>query len=156
MSGIISGSTASLRPNGIGRYFNAAFLSLWLAGWIVGEVVALWMMGAILVSISGVGSARIQTDANNLATSGAIGFVILFLLLWLTLWTIGGIAAATTLLRSLAGEDSITLQGSRLELFVERDPFVGGLRSSDQRFDESESVRMTTRSSSTRTKARDY
>jgi hypothetical protein len=35
-----SGSTRSLRPSGIGRYFNAAILSAWLVGWILGEVFA--------------------------------------------------------------------------------------------------------------------
>ena len=32
---MISGTTASLRPLGIGRYFSAAFLSVWLVGWVI-------------------------------------------------------------------------------------------------------------------------
>ena len=48
-----SGSTRSLRPSGIGRYVTAVFLSVWLVGWIVGEVFAITMLGAIISSVGG-------------------------------------------------------------------------------------------------------
>ena len=33
-----------MRPQGIGRFFPAAFLSFWLCGWAAGEAFALWML----------------------------------------------------------------------------------------------------------------
>jgi hypothetical protein len=120
---VIFGSTASLRPSGIGRYFGAVFLSVWLLGWAAGEVFAIGMLATIFSSLSGVLADRLPAGMIEFATSGAAGFVVLFLLVWLTLWTFGGIAAITHLLRSLAGEDSIALQGASLELVRRAGPF---------------------------------
>jgi hypothetical protein len=38
------GWQARMRPQGIGRFFPAAFLSFWLCGWAAGESFALWML----------------------------------------------------------------------------------------------------------------
>ena len=40
-----TGDERSFRPEGIGRYFTGAFLVVWLAGWAIGEVVALLFSG---------------------------------------------------------------------------------------------------------------
>lgn len=42
--------TRRLRATGWARYFDAVFLCLWLAIWVVGEVVALALIGAVLAS----------------------------------------------------------------------------------------------------------
>jgi len=120
---MIAGATASLRPAGIGRYFTAAFLSVWLVGWVVGEAVALIALAAILGSMSGLFSGQLPAWPADLVNGGGAGFVIIFLLIWLTFWTVGGIGAATHLLRSLFGEDLIVLSGSGLEVVRRAGPF---------------------------------
>ena len=49
----ITGSSASLRPSGIGRYFGAAFLTAWLTGWLIGELVALAFLVFLVRSVAG-------------------------------------------------------------------------------------------------------
>ena len=118
-----SGSTRSLRPSGTGRYFTAVFLSVWLVGWIVGEVFAITMLGAIFSSVAGAFPERLPAWSADLVASGGAAFVLLFLLFWLTFWTIGGIAALTHLMRSLLGEDVIGLTDSGFELVHRAGPF---------------------------------
>ena len=38
------GFEARLQPRGAGRLFGAAFLLVWLCGWLAGESVALWFL----------------------------------------------------------------------------------------------------------------
>ena len=118
-----SGSTTSLRPSGIGRYVTAAFLSVWLVGWIVGEVFAITMLGAIFSSVAGAFSEHLPAWSADLVTSGGAAFALLFLLFWLTFWTIGGIVALTHLMRSLVGVDVIGLTDSGFELVHRAGPF---------------------------------
>jgi hypothetical protein len=120
---MMTGTTASLRPAGIGRYFSAAFLSVWLVGWVIGEAVALIALAAILSSMSGLFSRQLPAGLADLVSDGGSGFVIIFLLIWLTFWTVGGIGAATHLLRSLFGEDLFVLSGSELEVVRRAGPF---------------------------------
>jgi hypothetical protein len=113
----IAGSSASLRASGIVRYINATFLVVWLAGWALGEVVALGFLIMLIRSV--VGSAAglpWPIPGGDWIAGGAAGFVLLFLLVWLTLWTVGGLAAFNELLRSLAGEDHISVQPAGVEL----------------------------------------
>ena len=42
------GSTRRLRPTGWARYFDAAFLAVWLTFWTIGEVVGLGLIGAMV------------------------------------------------------------------------------------------------------------
>ncbi len=97
-----SASTMSLRPSGIGRYFVAAFMAMWLVGWIVGEVFAIAMAGVIFTSIAGAFPERLPAWSADLVASGGLAFALLFLLVWLTFWTIGGIAALMHLMRSVS------------------------------------------------------
>ena len=55
--------------------------------------------------------------------SGGVVFAVFFLIVWLTFWTIGGLAALTHMLRSLAGEDVIALAGSGVDLMRRAGPF---------------------------------
>jgi hypothetical protein len=113
---VIVGTTASLRPRGIGRYFSAAFLAVWLAGWVVGEVVASGVLIGIFSSIFGARPFWFPPRDADFLKTGGVALVILFLLVWLTFWTIGGIAAASQLVRSLAGEDTIALDADGFQL----------------------------------------
>jgi hypothetical protein len=114
----VAGASVSLRPSGIGRYFGAAFLSVWLAGWLAGEVLALGFLFLIVRSVVGsaIGASWPVPGGGDWIAGGAAGVFFLFLLVWITFWTFGGIAAITELLRSLAGEDRISVQASGVEL----------------------------------------
>jgi len=98
---LISGSTASLRATGVVRYVGALFLLVWLVGWVFGEIFAIGLLPVSRKSV----------------------FVLLFLLVWVPLWTLGGLAAFVHLLRSVAGEDSISVQASGIELLRRAGPF---------------------------------
>jgi hypothetical protein len=117
------GTTASLRPSGIGRYVTAAFLGLWLGGWVIGEVFAGTAMVAVLGAIAGISVERLPPVARSLLDSNEAALAILFLAVWLTFWTIGGIAASTAFLRSIAGEDSIAITPLGFELARRAGPF---------------------------------
>jgi len=119
----IAGASVSLRPSGVGRYFGAAFLLVWLAGWLAGEVFALGFLFMLVRSVVGsaVGASWPVPGGDWIA--GGAGLVILFLLVWLTLWTFGGVAAINELLRSVAGEDRVSVQSAGVELERRAGPF---------------------------------
>lgn len=118
------GPSASLRPTGVARYFGAVFLLVWLAGWALGETLALGFLVMLIRSV--VGSAIGMSwpiPGGDWIAGGAAGFVFLFLLVWLTLWTFGGYAAIRELLRTVAGEDHIAVQPAGVELQRRAGPF---------------------------------
>jgi hypothetical protein len=120
----ISGSEASLRPAGIARFVGAAFLSVWLAGWVVGESFAIGFLVMLFRAVLGAAAGmNLPPPGAEWAAGGAAAFAIVFLLVWLTLWTFGGLAAITELLRSLAGEDLISVMPSGLTLVRRAGPF---------------------------------
>jgi small-conductance mechanosensitive channel len=118
------GPSASLRPTGVMRYFAAIFLLVWLTGWLIGETLALGVLVMLIRSIVGTAiGASWTVPGGDWIVGGAAGFVLLFLLVWLTMWTVGGVAAIKELLRSLAGEDRVTIESLRLELQRRAGPF---------------------------------
>lgn len=85
------------------RWFMIAFLAFWLIGWAFGEITAgIMLVGGLITLLTQNG-----TDLS------AFSFVGLFMLVWFTLWTIGGITAIYTLFWSLAGKEviQVNLQG---------------------------------------------
>ena len=113
-----------LRSTGWGRWFDVAFLSVWLMFWVVGEVVALVMVVAMFASALSAALGRPLALASRVApTDGSVSFFLLFMLLWAALWTVGGMAAATHLLRRLAGDDLIELSAEALHLKWRAGPF---------------------------------
>jgi hypothetical protein len=101
---------ASLRPHGWGRYLDSVFMIVWLAMWLVGEVlmVALTLGTILSLIVVSLGFAPPAFLPKVTDPGVAAGF-LLFGLFWLTLWTVGGIAVGTHLLRNLAGEDIVSL-----------------------------------------------
>jgi len=99
------GLEAQFRNTGFFRFFSAGFLGVWLAGWAIGEVV--------VTCILCFGAWALLTDqppgANRepLAPEFAIPMG-LFLLFWLSFWTLGGFLAGREFLRLLFGCDRIT------------------------------------------------
>jgi hypothetical protein len=121
---VVDGPSASLRPGGIGRYFGATFLLIWLGGWAFGEVFALGFLVMLVRSVVGsVIGAPWSIPGGEWIAGGAAGFVLLFVLVWLTLWTFGGMAAINELLRSLAGEDKVSVELAGVELERRAGPF---------------------------------
>lgn len=106
------------------RYFGAIFLLAWLAGWAVGEVLALGFLVTLVMSLIGAPiSAATPIWGGDWAADGATGLVVVFLVVWLTLWTAGGQAAITELLRTLAGEDRVSVESLGVELRRRAGPF---------------------------------
>jgi hypothetical protein len=109
---------ASLRPHGWARYFDAAFLICWLAMWVVGEVVvALLTVGTVVSLIAASLGLSLPAFFPKSTDPGVAAGFLLFGLIWLTLWTIGGLAAGAHLLRGLAGEDRVSLTPDALVIY---------------------------------------
>ena len=108
-----AGLEVRLRIAGFGRFFGAAFLSIWLMGWVVGEVVALWLFGQGIRAVLTGQPAGAGHKPVEWSVAMAAG---LFLMVWLVLWTIGGVAAARELLRLLFGRDTIIAGPDGLEI----------------------------------------
>ena len=124
MPAFITGSTASLRATGILRYIGATFLLVWLAGWALGEAIALGFLILLIRSVVGsVAGTSWPIPGGEWIAGGAAGFFFLFLVIWLALWTFGGFAAIRELLRNLAGEDQISVQAAGVELIRRAGPF---------------------------------
>ena len=116
----VDGWELRLRSRGADRYVSGAFLAFWLCGWAVGESFVLWLL------VKGAWALLTGTPpepGRALLETGPAVLVGLFLLVWLTLWTIGGIAAAMELLRLLWGEDRIRVTSGRLTVSWIRGPF---------------------------------
>jgi hypothetical protein len=105
------GGEIRLRPRGAGRWFDAAFLTVWLTAWAVGEGIVLWILikgGVALVT------GQPPDPAREPLVTGPSVLVGLFLLVWLSLWTIGGIAALTALVKATWAEDYLVVRSGRL------------------------------------------
>jgi hypothetical protein len=108
----------TLRPHGSGRFFAASFLGLWLCGWLAGECFALWLLANAMVSLmSGADSGPVHLKQGPAVAIGG------FVLLWLTVWTIGGIAAMTEFFRLICGEDRVSAESGGLTIERSRGPF---------------------------------
>ncbi len=109
-----AGLEITTRAKGLGRFGGAAFLTVWLAFWAVGEVLVLGLLvwgGWSLLT----GQPPRPGDA-PLAPGPAVAGG-LFLIVWLCFWSIGGYAAIREWLRLvfgrarvLAGPDGLTVE----------------------------------------------
>lgn len=107
-----------LKSKGIGRFFGAAFLLVWLTGWAFGEAFALWLLGTGVVAL--INGEAPQGGPLQTAPVLAIGAFVFF---WLVLWTFGGIMAIKELIRLLWAEDQLLVSGSGLHVIRVRGPF---------------------------------
>src|SRR5690349_10476274 len=89
-----------LRTMGPPRYDGAACLAVWLCGWAAGEAFALGMLGRGAIAVR---TATPPDPGRQPLEIGAALAMGAFLLVWLSLWTLGGIAAGSELLRLLWG-----------------------------------------------------
>lgn len=108
-----AGLTAELRATGVGRFFPAAFLVVWLSFWAMGESFVLMILGK--------GLWALLTDTPFGPGNGTWGLGValpvgLFLIVWLTFWTLGGVLAGNELLRLLFGRDRIIASSDGIEV----------------------------------------
>ena len=108
-----TGLEARLEIRGFGRFFGAAFLCVWLAGWALFEGVVLWFLGKgawSLLTGAPVGPGDKPIPFGILIIAG------LFVLVWLLFWTLGGVAAGRELLRLLFARDIVMAGDDGLEI----------------------------------------
>lgn len=105
------------------RWFAAGFLGLWLCGWACGEAFGL---ATLLACLGGILAPDLLRDLGITwmarVPEGAI-IVVLFLLVWAGLWTIGGILAIRELLSLLWGNDRIEYDASGIRHVKRIGPF---------------------------------
>jgi hypothetical protein len=113
-----------LHPRGAGRFVAAAFLLFWLCGWAFGECSAVWILAYGAVALmsrepfrAGLASGRSLLQIGPVLAAGA------FLILWLFLWTLGGIVAIGRLFQLVWAEDRLLVEGGGLTLERRRGPF---------------------------------
>lgn len=96
------GTEYVLRPRGAGRWLGIPFLLVWIAGWAVGEAVVLAIVLSRFVTLPiPPGWPRPPASVPPAALA--------FLLVWLTVWTLGGFGAIFGLLRLVFGRDRVLL-----------------------------------------------
>lgn len=114
----------TIRPRGVGRFGGAAFLAFWLCGWALGETFATAALLGTLLATFAPGVLDALGLAGRLPGLGGGGlFIMLFLAVWLTFWTIGGLAAMRELLRLVASSDRIAVGAGAIELDQRLGPF---------------------------------
>lgn len=116
--------SVEFRPRGAGRYLGAGFLAVWLCGWAAGEVFALGALLAMGGSVVAPDALRELGLGRVQAPEGGAWFAIVFLLVWVSFWTVGGIAAMRELLRLLWTSDRIAWDGAGIELVQRVGPFA--------------------------------
>jgi hypothetical protein len=101
----------TLRPTGAGRFFEAAFLLVWLVFWIVGETGAIVLGFALIASLlaraAGVPMPSFLPAVSLTPHATWLGLLAVFV--WLLFWTVGGVAAISQLFRGLFGADVLRL-----------------------------------------------
>ena len=119
------GFVMRFRPRGAGRFVGAAFLLVWLCGWAGGEAFALFVIGYGIYSLVTGRPAFGSDQPIQLGPAVAVGC---FLLVWLAIWTLGGIMAIRELLRSVWAEDRLVLDRAGLVCSHRLGPFVSTRR----------------------------
>lgn len=118
----LEGWVVRLRPRGAGRYFTGAFLIVWLCGWAAGEGFVIWVLvkgASALLTGEPLNPGGDPLQAGLALAAGA------FLLFWLSIWTLGGIAAIAALFQMLWAEDRLIAGSGGLTLRWARGPFGG-------------------------------
>src|SRR5215471_10799082 len=113
-----SGTQVALRASGILRFLPATFLTVWLCGWAVGEWFGLRLFASMVRTLLGwsVLGPWLPPLSGRMPSGVALPFFIVFVTLWLTLWTVGGIGAFLQIMTLLFGRDVVRWGPDGLEV----------------------------------------
>ncbi|MFN8588397.1 MAG: hypothetical protein U0704_11435 [Candidatus Eisenbacteria bacterium] len=109
---------------GTGRLVAAALLSVWLCAWAAGEVFVLGTLAAGFRDLVAPGWHLDWLPAMKQAANVAPRFAMLFMGLWVVLWTIGGALGMRELARALFGEDIVRWNAEGLDVTHRAGPFT--------------------------------
>lgn len=109
---------------GTGRLVAAALLSAWLCAWAAGEVFVLGTLAAGFRDLVVPGWHLDWLPAMKQTANVAPRFAMLFMGLWVTLWTIGGALGMRELARMLFGEDIVRWNADGLDVTHRAGPFT--------------------------------
>ena len=109
-----------LRPSGIGRWVSVAFLTFWLAGWVVGEAFGLTILLATLGATAGFSIHGLP----RVPSGGAGAAMFAFAVVWVGFWTLGGVGAASAVLSMVWGVDRILYDGAGVRRVSRTGPFT--------------------------------
>lgn len=110
---------ARFRPRGAARFVGAGFLFVWLCGWFVGEVAAVGIFCAGVIAV--VTGRPIGSDG---APSAVALFAIgCFMVLWIAMWTFGGVSAMRELLRLTWFEQVFSIEPEGVVVLEKTGPF---------------------------------
>jgi hypothetical protein len=107
------------------RVVPAAFLSMWLGAWVLGEKFAGEMVLATLRDRFAPGQYLQSLPQPHHALPAP---ALAFLSLWLAFWTVGGVFAMTTLVAVLFGSPVARWNDHELELAIDVGPFTRSRR----------------------------
>jgi hypothetical protein len=99
---------AALYTRGFKRFIDGALASGWLVTWVFGEIAVLGLISTTIVSlIDMVVSVPLPASFPRVIDPGVASGFLLFGTVFLTMWTVGGLAVGKHLFRSVLGEDRI-------------------------------------------------
>jgi hypothetical protein len=104
-----SGLQATLRAQGLLRYFQAAFLCVWLCGWAVGEWFALRMLALLVEAVTGHAylAAWFPPLGGQPPSEAVLPFFFVFIAFWISMWTFAGLNSVQQLLALFFGRDVV-------------------------------------------------
>ena len=117
----MDGRELVFRPRGAGRFVQVAFLSIWLVAWAIGEAFALFLLGHGIWALWTGSPAMGHDEPLGWGVALAVGS---FLVVWLSLWTLGGVMAMEEWLRLVWANHRIQVLPDRLELTRQLGPWI--------------------------------
>jgi hypothetical protein len=117
----MEGRELVFRPRGAGRFVQAAFLSIWLVAWAVGEAFALFLLGHGIWALWTGSPAMGHAEPLGWGVALAVGS---FLVVWLSLWTLGGVMAMEEWLRLVWARHRLRVSPDGLELTRQLGPWI--------------------------------
>jgi hypothetical protein len=98
------------------NWITLIFLGVWLTGWLFGELFALGVLfsslGSFLFRIFNIRVFDIFEFDGGIGSA----FAGVFILVWLTMWTVGGYGAGRTFLWQLAGREVVEVSRTSIKL----------------------------------------
>jgi len=116
----MEGRELVFRPRGAGRFAQVAFLYIWLVAWAIGEAFALFLLGHGIWALWTGSPAMGHEEPLGWGVALVVGS---FLVVWLSLWTLGGVMAMEEWLRLVWAKHRIQVFPDRLDLTRQLGPW---------------------------------